>query len=178
MPVRKYELMVILDPARGEEVQTETLNQIDEVITKYGGTPEGHEIIGKRRLTFSIQKRRDGYYAVVRFACETTSEVLSEVDRHCKYADDILRHITTSAVEGKKKGDPALAEAAIARQQAQSFNRGPGRGRRPEGEYSRGPAPSAAPAEGGVAVAPEAPVAEAPAAEAPVAEVTPEAPSE
>lgn len=158
MAVRKYDLMVILDPARTEEQQKETLDKIDELIAKYGGTAEKREVLGKRRLAFLINKRREGYYAVIQFETLSTNEVLSEVNRFCKYSEQVLRHIITSAVVGKSTGNPALAEASMARNAASAgYGRGGyGRDRGPRRD-DRGPAPVAA----------EAPAVEAPAGDAP-----------
>lgn len=154
--------MVILDPARTEEQQKETLDKIEESIVKYGGTAEKREILGKRRLAFLINKRREGYYAVIQFETLSTNEVLSEVNRFCKYSEPVLRHIITSAVVGKSTGNPALAEASLARNAASTgFGRGGyGRDRGPRRDDRGGPPPVAAPAADVVApaadVAPEA----------------------
>lgn len=152
MNVRTYELMVILDPVRTEEQQQETLGRIDEVITKYGGTPEKRDVWGKRRLAYMLNKRREGYYAIIHFKAETTARVLDEVERHCKYADEIVRHLVTVAVTDKSAGNPALdreREERLARQDPR-----PPRGGRPRRESFD--APAAAP----VAAEAEAPAAE------------------
>lgn len=110
MATRKYELMVILDPVRTDEQQNETLDKIDETVRKYGGTPDKRELWGKRRLAYQIAKRRDGFYALVWFDADSTSAVLDEVERICKYTEEVLRHIVTTAVVGKSAGNPALVQ--------------------------------------------------------------------
>lgn len=157
MPVRKYELMVILDPARSEEQQQETLKQISDVVTKYGGTPDRTEVMGKRRLAFPVKKRRDGLYALVYFDTETQNQVLAEIERHCRYSEDILRHLCVDAIVGKSKGDPTRYQVEERPRPMGGYGRGRG-DRRPPREYQ---APAAAPAEGVAAPAPEAPAAPA-----------------
>ena len=110
MATRKYELMLILDPVRTDEQQEETLLKIEEVVTKYGGTTDRHEAWGKRRLAYQIAKRRDGFYALVWFDADSTSSVLDEVERICKYTEEVLRHLVTAAVVGKSAGNPALVQ--------------------------------------------------------------------
>lgn len=154
MATRKYELMVILDPVRTDDQHKETLDKIDETIKKYGGTPDKREIWGKRRLAYSISKRRDGFYALVYFDAEPTSDVLSEVERVCKYGEEILRHLVTIAVVGKAPGNPALMVAEDRAPRPYQRRGGP---RRDEGSYG----------------APAAPPVAAPAAAVPVAEVAP-----
>ena len=138
MATRKYELMLILDPVRTDEQQEETLLKIEEVVTKYGGTTDRHEAWGKRRLAYPIGKRRDGFYALVYFDTVSTNEVLAEVERHCRYSEDIVRFIITQAIVGKSTGDPSRA------QQEERYQRpsGPPRGRRRD-DYM----PQAAPVE-------------------------------
>lgn len=117
MSVRKYELMVILDPARGEDQQKEILQKIEEVIKRYEGEPAERDIWGKRRLAYQLSRRREGYYAVLYFNAESAGPCLKEVELHCKFSDDILRHMLTSAVTNKSKGNPALAAQVMERQQ-------------------------------------------------------------
>ncbi|MCC6546354.1 30S ribosomal protein S6 [Candidatus Sumerlaeota bacterium] len=126
MATRKYELMLILDPVRTDEQQEETLLKIEEVVTKYGGTTDRHEAWGKRRLAYPIGKRRDGFYALVYFDTDSTTEVLHEVERYCRYNEDIVRFIVTLAIVGKSTGDPSRAL------QEDRYQRpsGPPRGRR------------------------------------------------
>lgn len=154
--LKKYELLLILDPARTEDQNTETLDKVDEVIKKYGGTPERRQVIGKRRLAFTINKRRDGYYVCVYFDAPSDILLFNEVDRHCKYSEEILRHLLTKAVVGKSKGDPT-------KMPEERRYSGPPRG--PRGGYDRGgPRPGApteeAPAPAAVEAAPEQPAAE------------------
>jgi len=107
-----YELMLLFDPARGEEQQQELLTEYEDLIRKHGGEPKDRDVWGKRRLAYPIQKRRDGYYAILWFEAETTSPVLKEIDLFSRYHDDVLRHLTTEAVVGKSKGDPARIQNA------------------------------------------------------------------
>ncbi len=104
----KYELMIIIDPARSEEQHEETLQKLQEVIARYGGTHDRNEIIGKKRLAFPIAKRKDGYYALVFFDADPDSTLITEIERHCRYSDEIIRSMVTRAVIGKSKGNPAL----------------------------------------------------------------------
>jgi small subunit ribosomal protein S6 len=131
LAVRKYELMVILDPARTEDDQKAWLDQVNEVVSKYGGTPDKVDVWGRRRLAYEINRRKDGWYALVYFDTETTGPALAEVDRFCKFDDAVLRHIITSAVTGKSKGTkPAetSGEDRPAYWTGGRFNRGPREG--------------------------------------------------
>ncbi len=106
MAVRKYELMVILDPVRTEEQQQETIGKIEAFIAKHGGVVDGKDNWGKKRFAYPINNRREGYYLVLTYDSESNSTLNSELDRVLKIEEVVLRHMVTSAVVGKSKGKP------------------------------------------------------------------------
>jgi small subunit ribosomal protein S6 len=134
LSVRPYELLVILDPVRTEEQQKESIEKIQEVVTKYGGSTTKVDVWGKRRLAYLMNKRREGYYVCFTIEADSTSPVLSEVDRHCKFSDDVFRHLVTQAVVGRSVGNPALDREREERNARQDTR--PGRGPRPRRDFS------------------------------------------
>ena len=68
--MRHYEIMIILDPNLEERTVQPSLDQFLKVVTGGGGKVEKVDIWGKRRLAYQIQKKPEGYYAVV----DVTSE--------------------------------------------------------------------------------------------------------
>ncbi len=108
MAVRKYELLVLYDPVRTEEQQQETTDKIKSVLEQYDATVEKVDVWGKRRLAYPINRRREGYYVLFLFDTEATGPALTELERHCRFAEEIYRHMVTHAVVGKSTGDPAL----------------------------------------------------------------------
>lgn len=123
MATRKYELMVILDPVRTDEQQAETINKIEETIQKLGGTPDGKDVWGKRRLAFEIEDRKEGYYAVLTFDGDSDSDLLKELERVIKFDEDILRHMVTHAVVGKSKGTPRATREELEAQSRREARR-------------------------------------------------------
>ncbi len=167
----QYEAVIILATDATEEEQTATLTSIEELITRHGGTVLPRDVWGKRRLAYPIDKRRDGYYAILNFTTETTTQVLAELNRQLRISENVLRFLITSAVIGKSKGN-SLSPEELTR--LQGFRSGPRRPPR-EGGYRggdnappRGDAPSHAAAPAAVAAPDEGPAetAEAPAADA------------
>ncbi len=138
----KYEAVVVFEATRTEEQQIASIEKIEELITKNGGTIDSREAWGKRRLAYPINRRREGYYFVLTFDTPTDNAVLPELNRHLRITEEILRSLVTVAVIGKSKGNPPSPEE-LAR-----YSYRPGGNRRPHGDNreSRGPAPSAAPA--------------------------------
>ena len=149
----KYELVVILDPARTEEQQAETLAKIEAVITKNGGTIDKRDVWGKRRLSYLVKKRREGYYTILTFDGPSTGPLLSEVDRICRITEEILRFLLTRAVVGKSAGNPGSY-----REQERAPSRYGSRGGAPSGA----PPAAAAPADASAAPSGEPVVAAEP----------------
>ena len=74
-----YELMVILDPDIDERTVAPSLEGFLEVIRQSGGTVENLDIWGKRRLSYEINKKSEGIYAVANFT--SSPEATTELDR-------------------------------------------------------------------------------------------------
>ena len=68
--MRHYEIMIILDPNLEERTVQPSLDQFLKVVTGGGGKVEKVDIWGKRRLAYQIQKKSEGFYAVVDLTAE------------------------------------------------------------------------------------------------------------
>jgi len=172
--VPQYEAVIVLASDATEEDQAAALTSIEEIITRHGGTVLPREVWGKRRLAYPIDKRRDGYYAIINFTTETNNQVLPELNRALRISENVLRYLVTSAVIGKSKGNPLTPEE-LARMQGfrggprrppregggyRGGDSAPPRGEAPVTEYAAAPseAPAAAPSEAPVEAAEESPV--------------------
>lgn len=87
--MRRYELMVILDPDLEERTIAPSLDQFLTVVTKDGGTVEKVDIWGRRRMSFEIDKRVEGIYAVVDL--HATPATVAELDRQLNLNESVLR---------------------------------------------------------------------------------------
>jgi len=87
--MRHYELMVILNPDLEEKTVGPSLDQFLGVIRDGGGTVEKVDIWGRRRLSFEIDKRWEGIYAVVDLQAEPA--VVKELDRQLNLNESVLR---------------------------------------------------------------------------------------
>jgi small subunit ribosomal protein S6 len=89
--MRAYELMVILDGDLDEPVAQGWLKTIDEAITAKGGKVVGRpDWWGKRRFAYEINKKHEGYYAVMNLVAE--GGALDDLERSLRLADDVVRH--------------------------------------------------------------------------------------
>ena len=87
--MRKYEVMIIIDPDTDERQVEPTLDNYLKVITGDGGTVDGVDIWGKRRLAYEIRKKPDGIYAVVNLTAEPAA--VQELDRQLGINESIMR---------------------------------------------------------------------------------------
>lgn len=87
--MRKYEVMVILDPDLEERTVAPSLETYLNVIRNDGGTVDNVDIWGRRRLAYEIQKKSDGIYAVIDLTCEP--DTVAELDRQLSLNEAVLR---------------------------------------------------------------------------------------
>ncbi|WP_336708165.1 30S ribosomal protein S6 [Oerskovia sp. USHLN155] len=87
--MRQYELMIILDPEIEERTVAPSLDKYLTVIKTDGGTVDKVDIWGRRRLSFEINKKSEGIYAVVDFT--STPDTAKELDRQLGLNEVVLR---------------------------------------------------------------------------------------
>lgn len=87
--MRRYELMVILDPDLEERTITPSLEQFLTVVRNAGGTVEKVDVWGRRRLAYEINKKHEGIYAVVDLT--TDPDAVKELDRQLNLNESVLR---------------------------------------------------------------------------------------
>jgi small subunit ribosomal protein S6 len=86
--VRRYELMVILDPDLEERTIAPSLDRFLSVVTRAGGNYKT-EIWGRRRLAYEIKKQIEGIYAVIDIQADP--DAVAELDRQLNLNESVLR---------------------------------------------------------------------------------------
>jgi small subunit ribosomal protein S6 len=81
--MRHYEIMIILDPNLEERTVQPSLEGFLKVVTDDGGK------VGKRRLSYPIDKKPEGIYAVVDLNSEP--KTVQELDRQLNLNEGVLR---------------------------------------------------------------------------------------
>jgi small subunit ribosomal protein S6 len=87
--MRRYELMVILDPSTEDRTVAPSLDQFLSVVKSDGGSVEKVDVWGRRRLSYDIDKKSEGVYAVIDLTA--TPATVKELDRQLNLQDSILR---------------------------------------------------------------------------------------
>ncbi|TAK70482.1 MAG: 30S ribosomal protein S6 [Actinomycetota bacterium] len=87
--MRRYEVMVILDPDLEERTVAPSLETFLNVVRADGGTVEKVDIWGRRRLAYEINKKTEGIYALFDLSAEPASVL--ELDRQLSLNEAVLR---------------------------------------------------------------------------------------
>jgi small subunit ribosomal protein S6 len=87
--MRRYEMMIILDPALEERTVQPSLDQFLKVVTTSGGSVDKVDVWGRRRLAYEIDKKSEGIYTVVDLMAEP--DAVKELDRQLNLNEAVLR---------------------------------------------------------------------------------------
>ena len=87
--MRKYEVMIIIDPTVEERQVDSLMEKYLKVITDEKGTVDNVDVWGKRRLAYDIQKKSEGVYVVINATCEPAT--IQEMDRLLAIDEKVMR---------------------------------------------------------------------------------------
>lgn len=87
--MRKYEVMVILDPDLEERTVAPSLDAFLNVIKQGGGSINKVDIWGRRRLAYEINRKTEGIYAVLDIT--STPTAVAELDRQLNLNESVVR---------------------------------------------------------------------------------------
>jgi small subunit ribosomal protein S6 len=107
--VREYEILLMLDPELGEERANEILARIRERVDGDGGSWDGHEPWGRRKLAYEIDRKAEGVYHLLLFTA--TPETRDEISRVLKITEGVMRHLAVRRVKGGHTKAPATVAA-------------------------------------------------------------------
>ena len=89
LTMRRYEMMIILDPGLEENTIQPSLDQFLTVIRDGGGSVDKVDVWGRRRLSYDIDKKSEGIYAVIDMVAEP--DTVRELDRQLGLNEAVLR---------------------------------------------------------------------------------------
>ena len=88
--MRNYEVMFVIDPALEDAKKDATVESVQSIIAADGEVGKV-DVWGMKKLAYPIDKKEEGYYAVVEFQGNPT--LPKELDRRLKISDNVIRHI-------------------------------------------------------------------------------------
>jgi small subunit ribosomal protein S6 len=87
--MRRYEMMIILDPGLEENTIQPSLDQFLTVVKDGGGSVDKVDVWGRRRLAYDIDHKSEGIYAVIDMNAEP--DTVRELDRQLSLNEAVLR---------------------------------------------------------------------------------------
>ncbi len=111
--MNQYEVLLLLDPDAPDERHQEIVARARALVERDGGTWQSHEPWGRRRLAYEIDKKTDGVYHLLQFACEPST--LDEVSRVLKITDGVMRHMPTRRPAPHRRTAPVRPHASSSR---------------------------------------------------------------
>lgn len=110
--MNKYETTFILEPGLDENKINEEIERVSQWIKDLGGEVLEVQRWGKRRLSYEINRRRDGIYTLVLY--QGPGPTVREVERRLKLNESVMRVLTVMHVPPeltRPQVDPELAAA-------------------------------------------------------------------
>jgi small subunit ribosomal protein S6 len=89
--MNKYELALVVSANVDDEVRNATVDQVKDLITRFGGTVTDPGTCEKKKLAYDIQKMSEGYYDFIKFEAVTTCP--AEVESRLRIMDNVLRFL-------------------------------------------------------------------------------------
>lgn len=89
MSAHKYELMFIADQELDERGLKKLTEQYLELVTKEGGSVDGTDYWGRRKLAYEIDGKNEGNYVVVNYTAEPA--LSDELDRVLNLNESVVR---------------------------------------------------------------------------------------
>ena len=103
--MRQYETLMVLHPEIPEAQTRETIDRAKRLIEGMGGTVSQMQEWGMRELAYSIRKFTRGYYVIADYSA--SPEVVRELERTLKIADEVLRFMTVAPMPVRQSKKPA-----------------------------------------------------------------------
>lgn len=92
MQKKHYESTVIINAAMEEEQIEAVISRIEEIIRVNGGEILEVERWGRKRLAYTVNKTKSGYYVILRFVAPT--DLIAKLERLYQLDEFILRYLT------------------------------------------------------------------------------------
>ena len=90
--MRRYETIIIVDPDLSDEGRGQFFEKVTGLITQDDGFLVLLDEWGDRKLAYEIKKKSRGFY--VRFDYCGHGAIVSEIERHCRIDETILKYMT------------------------------------------------------------------------------------
>lgn len=99
----KYETVIIFSPELDDTVIDGALKKIEDLVTKNSGSIIKTEHWKKKRLAYPVKKHIYGYYVLIQL--DAPPKLISDLERHYRVTENIIKYLTLKISDLKKKKD-------------------------------------------------------------------------
>ena len=89
--MNKYELTVVVSANVEDEVRVNTVEQVKELVARFGGVISNVEDCGKKRIAYEIQHMKDGFYYFIKFDADAAAP--AEIESRIRIMDNVIRFL-------------------------------------------------------------------------------------
>ena len=89
--MNKYELTVVVSANVEDEVRVNTVEQVKELVARFGGVISNVEDCGKKRLAYEIQHMKAGFYYFIKFDADAAAP--AEIESRIRIMDNVIRFL-------------------------------------------------------------------------------------
>lgn len=89
--MRDYEALYIIDPELETDAIKQMVDKFKGVIEEKGGSVQGIDEWGKKRLAYPINHRREGYYVLMNFS--SNPDAARDLERVFKITGGLMRYL-------------------------------------------------------------------------------------
>jgi small subunit ribosomal protein S6 len=89
--MNKYELALVVRANVEEEVRTATVDQVKDLIAKFGGTITDPGTLEKKKLAYEIEKQTEAFYDFIKFEAE--AEAPAQIEDRLRIMDNVVRFL-------------------------------------------------------------------------------------
>ena len=116
-PMETYETVLVFKPTYSDTEVAGLSDKIKQLIAANGGEILSHEIWGRRKLSFPINKVREGVYSYFKY--KGAGQTLRKLEQNLSISEQLLRYMTIKMWERKprperKKKAPAKEASTTA----------------------------------------------------------------
>jgi small subunit ribosomal protein S6 len=114
--------MYIVTPDAADDDITKLNDNLQTIITDQGGSIVRMDDMGRRKLAYEINRKKEGYYVL--FEIEGSGREIAELERRMRVNDLIMRYLTVRVDEERKTADKVRAKREKRKTERSSFKGG------------------------------------------------------
>lgn len=121
--MRRYETIFIVRPDLPADEITALVERCRSIITSFKGKVVKVQPWGKRRLAYSIEKKREGFYILIDFVSHF--DAVAEMERHFRIDEHVLRYQSVKTADSVNMEDIEREIARTQREEVKPESRTP-----------------------------------------------------